>query len=89
MCRFLIQNKVVEDPELEFRNHLSTGNSKNRRYKYQDNSNTGKHGLLKNKLDAKRFQNVMLKLEKEILIYKYNTPLIILSDPIYHKMKDI
>jgi hypothetical protein len=27
----------------------------------------------------------MLKLEKEILIYKYNTPLIILSDPIYHK----
>jgi hypothetical protein len=36
-------------------------------------------------LDAKGFQNVMLKLEKEILIYKYNTPLIILSDPIYHK----
>jgi hypothetical protein len=27
----------------------------------------------------------MLKLEKGILIYKYNTPLIILSDPIYHK----
>jgi hypothetical protein len=44
----LFENKVVEDPELEFRNHLSTGN-KNRRYKYQDNSNTGKHGLLKNK----------------------------------------
>jgi hypothetical protein len=38
-------------------------------------------------LDAKGFQNVMLKLEKWILIYKYNTPLIILSDPIYHKNK--
>jgi hypothetical protein len=23
----LFENKVVEDPELEFRNHLSTGNS--------------------------------------------------------------
>jgi hypothetical protein len=32
-----------------------------------------------------RFQNVMLKLEKEILIYKYKTPLIILSDPFISK----
>jgi hypothetical protein len=45
----LFENKVVEDPELEFRNHLSTGNSMKTGDKYQDNSNTGKHGLLKNK----------------------------------------
>jgi hypothetical protein len=39
-------------------------------------------------LDAKRFQNVMLKLEKEILIYKYNTPLIICRIPFITKWKD-
>jgi uncharacterized membrane protein YfhO len=43
-------NKVVEDSELGIQKPLINWEQyENRRYKYQDNSNTGKHGLLKNK----------------------------------------
>lgn len=43
-------NKIIEDPELGIQKPLINWEDyKNRRYKYQDSSNTDKHGLLKNK----------------------------------------
>jgi hypothetical protein len=43
-------NKIIEDPDLGIQKPLINWEDyKNRRYKYQDSSNTGKHGLLKSK----------------------------------------
>ena len=43
-------NKIIEDPDLGNQKPLINWEDyKNRRYKYQDSSNTDKHGLLKNK----------------------------------------
>lgn len=43
-------NKIIEDPDLGIQKPLINWEDyKNRRYKYQDSSNTDKHGLLKNK----------------------------------------
>jgi hypothetical protein len=45
----LFENKVVEDPIRIQKPLINWEQYENRRYKYQDSSNTGKHGLLKNK----------------------------------------